>query len=138
MLKSGVRAGPGGDLASAPTPCRGGWSRAKGWREECGVFAAIGVPSAAQVVGLGLHALQHRGQESAGIVSCGEDGVFHSHKGLGLVSEVFHTPKRKPYVRLKVEDHFENHPLRSKAFRSWLYREFHKREEKPPTSQAVE
>ena len=89
MLKSGVRAGPGGDLASAPTPCRGGWSRAKGWREECGVFAAIGVPSAAQVVGLGLHALQHRGQESAGIVSCGEDGVFHSHKGLGLVSEVF-------------------------------------------------
>ena len=75
MLKSGVRAGPGGDLASAPAPCRSGWSRVKGWREECGVFAAIGVPNAAQAVGLGLHALQHRGQESAGIVSSTDDGV---------------------------------------------------------------
>ena len=89
MVKSGVGAGPGGDLAGAPAPARGGWSRVKGWSEECGVFAAIGVPNAAQIVGLGLHALQHRGQESAGIVSCGEDGAFHSHKGLGLVSEVF-------------------------------------------------
>jgi amidophosphoribosyltransferase len=52
------------------------------------VFAAVGVPGAAEVVGLGLHALQHRGQEAAGIVSC-DGGEFHSHKGLGLVSEVF-------------------------------------------------
>src|SRR5258707_8802611 len=67
----------------------GGWSPEKAWREECGVFAAIGVPHAAEVVGLGLHALQHRGQESSGLVSCDERGEFHSHKGLGLVSDVY-------------------------------------------------
>jgi amidophosphoribosyltransferase len=66
-----------------------GWSPDKAWREECGVFAAIGVPSAAEVVCLGLHALQHRGQESAGIVSCDPAGEFHAEKGIGLVSEVF-------------------------------------------------
>jgi amidophosphoribosyltransferase len=65
------------------------WSSSKTWREECGVFAAIGVPRAAEVVGLGLHALQHRGQESSGIVSADERGDFHSHKGLGLVSDVY-------------------------------------------------
>jgi amidophosphoribosyltransferase len=65
----------------------------KGWREECGVFAAVGVPRAAEVVGLGLHALQHRGQESTGIVASDERGEFHSHKGLGLVSDVFHEPE---------------------------------------------
>jgi amidophosphoribosyltransferase len=58
------------------------------WREECGIFAAVGVPDAAGVVGLGLHALQHRGQESSGIVSCDAQGEFHTHKGIGLVSEV--------------------------------------------------
>ena len=66
-----------------------GWTAEKAWREECGVFGAVGVAHAAEVVGLGLHALQHRGQESAGIVSCDERGEFHSHKGLGLVSDVF-------------------------------------------------
>jgi amidophosphoribosyltransferase len=60
-----------------------------GWREECGVFAAIGVPRAAEVVGLGLHALQHRGQESTGIVSCDPLGEFHGHKGIGLVADVY-------------------------------------------------
>jgi amidophosphoribosyltransferase len=59
------------------------------WREECGVFAAIGVPRAAEVVRLGLHALQHRGQESTGIVSCDPLGEFHSHRGLGLVADVY-------------------------------------------------
>jgi amidophosphoribosyltransferase len=58
------------------------------WREECGIFAAVGVPHAANVVGLGLHALQHRGQESSGIVSCDADGEFHTNKGIGLVSDV--------------------------------------------------
>jgi len=58
------------------------------WREECGIFAAIGVPDAAAVVGLGLHALQHRGQESSGIVSCDARGEFHTHKGIGLVTDV--------------------------------------------------
>ena len=66
-----------------------GWSPDKTWREECGIFAAFGVPRAAEIVGLGLHALQHRGQESTGIVSCDPLGEFHSHKGLGLVSDVF-------------------------------------------------
>ena len=61
----------------------------KGWHEECGVFAAVGVPNAAEVTCLGLHALQHRGQESSGIVSSDERGEFHTHKGIGLVSEVF-------------------------------------------------
>ncbi len=66
-----------------------GWSPDKAWNEECGVFAAIGVPNAAEVVALGLHALQHRGQEAAGIVSTDDTGQFHVHKGLGLVSEIF-------------------------------------------------
>jgi len=59
------------------------------WHDECGVFAAVGVPNAAEVTALGLHALQHRGQESTGIVSCDPTGAFHSHKGLGLVSDVY-------------------------------------------------
>ena len=59
------------------------------WREECGVFAAVGVPHASEVTCLGLHALQHRGQEATGIVSCDEKGAFHSHKGIGLVTDVY-------------------------------------------------
>jgi amidophosphoribosyltransferase len=59
------------------------------WREECGVFAAVGVPQAAEAVRLGLHALQHRGQESTGIVACDAHGEFHTVKGIGLVSEVY-------------------------------------------------
>lgn len=56
--------------------------------EECGVFGVWGVPDAAALTALGLHALQHRGQEAAGIVSF--DGErFHQHKGLGLVGDVF-------------------------------------------------
>lgn len=56
--------------------------------EECGVFGVWGMPDAAALVALGLHSLQHRGQESAGIVSF--DGeTFYQHRGLGLVGEVF-------------------------------------------------
>ena len=58
--------------------------------EECGVFGVI-APEPADVAGVayyGLYALQHRGQESCGIV-VNDDGVFVSHKDLGLVSEVF-------------------------------------------------
>ena len=58
--------------------------------EECGVFGIIS-PTAADVANIayyGLYALQHRGQESCGIV-VNDDGVFASHKDLGLVSEVF-------------------------------------------------
>ncbi|WOL15644.1 hypothetical protein Cni_G24425 [Canna indica] len=57
-------------------------------REECGVFGIIGEPEAANMCYLGLHALQHRGQEGAGIVTS-DGAALHSHTGLGLVSEVF-------------------------------------------------
>ncbi len=57
-------------------------------RDKCGVFGIFGSPRAAELTYLGLYALQHRGQESAGIVSS-EDGAFHLHKGMGQVSEVF-------------------------------------------------
>ncbi len=60
--------------------------------EECGVFGVIS-PEPADVAGVvyyGLYALQHRGQESCGIV-VNDDGLFSSHKDLGLVSEVFHS-----------------------------------------------
>ncbi len=56
--------------------------------EECGVFGVWNMPDAAAVTALGLHALQHRGQEATGIVSF--DGRrFHSQRGLGLVGDVF-------------------------------------------------
>jgi amidophosphoribosyltransferase len=57
-------------------------------REECGVFAVYGHEDAARVAFFGLFALQHRGQESAGIVS--SDGCqVREHKGMGLASAVF-------------------------------------------------
>jgi amidophosphoribosyltransferase len=56
--------------------------------EECGVFGIYGHPDAAAITALGLHALQHRGQEAAGIVSF--DGKrFHSERALGLVGDTF-------------------------------------------------
>ena len=57
-------------------------------RDACGVVGIYNVPDAAPLAALGLHALQHRGQESAGIVSLHE-GKLHCHKGMGLVSSVF-------------------------------------------------
>jgi amidophosphoribosyltransferase len=57
-------------------------------REECGVFGIIGPPDAAAVAALGLHALQHRGQEAAGIVSF--DGEqYPSHRAMGQVGDIF-------------------------------------------------
>jgi amidophosphoribosyltransferase len=57
---------------------------------ECGVFAIFDHPDAARIVYYGLFALQHRGQESAGIVAAkGAEGPFAVHKGMGLVSQVF-------------------------------------------------
>jgi amidophosphoribosyltransferase len=60
-------------------------------REECGVFGILDHPDAATLTALGLHALQHRGQEAAGIVSF--DGAqFHSERHLGLVGDHFTNP----------------------------------------------
>ena len=57
-------------------------------RHYCGVFGVYGHPNAAELTYYGLYALQHRGQESAGIVT--SDGKqFHAHKGMGLVSQIF-------------------------------------------------
>src|SRR6266478_3229020 len=57
-------------------------------REECGVFGIFGHPEAAAITALGLHALQHRGQEAAGIVSF-DGSRFHSERRLGLVGDTF-------------------------------------------------
>src|SRR5437764_4228337 len=58
------------------------------FHDECGVFGVYGHPDAAALTALGLHALQHRGQESAGIVAY--DGrQFSAHRGPGLVSDNF-------------------------------------------------
>ncbi|MBW5445691.1 amidophosphoribosyltransferase [Cohnella sp. CFH 77786] len=57
-------------------------------KEECGVFGVFGHPEAAALSYYGLHALQHRGEESAGICTS-DNGVFHYHRGMGLVKEVF-------------------------------------------------
>jgi len=57
-------------------------------KHYCGVFGVYGHANAAELTYYGLYALQHRGQESAGIVTC-DGGQFHSHKGMGLVSQIF-------------------------------------------------
>ncbi|MBC2037120.1 amidophosphoribosyltransferase [Listeria booriae] len=60
----------------------------KGLNEECGIFGIWNHPSAAQITYYGLHSLQHRGQEGAGIVST--DGVtLKGHRNLGLLADVF-------------------------------------------------
>jgi amidophosphoribosyltransferase len=57
-------------------------------REECGIFGVSGMDGAAAAVALGLHALQHRGQEAAGITSF--DGrQFHTHRAMGHVAGNF-------------------------------------------------
>ncbi len=66
-------------------------------REECGVFGVIGIEDASVLTALGLHGLQHRGQEGCGIVSF--DGRFHHERHLGLVGEHFagaDVPQRLP------------------------------------------
>lgn len=57
--------------------------------EECGIFGAIGLPEAANFVALGLHALQHRGQEAGGIVSYDAEDGFNSARRFGYVRDNF-------------------------------------------------
>ncbi|MEO8378544.1 MAG: amidophosphoribosyltransferase [Acidobacteriota bacterium] len=59
------------------------------FREECGVFGVLGRADAANLVYLGLYALQHRGQESAGIASVTDEGRIVSEKEMGYVADVF-------------------------------------------------
>ena len=66
-------------------------------RDECGVFGVYGDEDAATLTYLGLYALQHRGQEGAGIVTA-KNGELVGHRGLGLVSEVF-----KPHHLARLE-----------------------------------
>ncbi len=71
--------------------------------EECGVFGVIAPDfiDVADMVYYGLYALQHRGQESCGIV-VNDDGVFVSHKDLGLVSDVFNKHNLSEFPRGKL------------------------------------
>jgi amidophosphoribosyltransferase len=62
--------------------------RCDGPKEACGVFGVFGQQDAAKLAYFGLYALQHRGQESAGIVSSTGKAIYE-HKGMGLVPEVF-------------------------------------------------
>lgn len=78
-----------------PTLLRGSGERGREFsgvgypREECGVVAVYGSDEAARLAYIGLFALQHRGQESAGITAADGQNV-REYKGMGLVSEVFH------------------------------------------------
>lgn len=67
------------------------------WHDECAVFGAWGDPEASRMTYLGLYAQQHRGQESAGIVSL-HNGEHIVHKGMGLVGDVF---KESDLIRLE-------------------------------------
>ena len=81
--KAGDRQSRRAELMAQPVPGQG-----DGFREECGVFALFGHEDAAPHTVLGLHALQHRGQEAAGIVSF--DGKhFHSYRATGLIGDSF-------------------------------------------------
>lgn len=66
-------------------------------QDECGVFGVFGHPEAANLIYLGLYALQHRGQEGAGIV-CSDDGALSAHRGVGLVADIF-----KPHKLARVK-----------------------------------
>jgi amidophosphoribosyltransferase len=69
-------------------------------KHYCGVFGVFGHPNAAEISYYGLYALQHRGQESAGIVTC-DGSEFYSHRAMGLVPQVF---KGNSLSRLKGEN----------------------------------
>ncbi len=72
--------------------------------EECGIFGVYGHPEAANLTYLGLYALQHRGQEGAGI--CSSDGKsFHLDKSMGLVADIFTEKKLKKLPGLSAIGH---------------------------------
>ncbi|MEC8293007.1 MAG: amidophosphoribosyltransferase [Pseudomonadota bacterium] len=73
-------------MPNCPTPSHDDDDKLK---EECGIFGAIGVKDAANFVALGLHALQHRGQEAGGIVAHDPEDGFNSARRFGYVRDNF-------------------------------------------------
>src|SRR5437867_2015488 len=63
---------------------RGAWET-----RMCGIIGVSGLAEAARLAYLGLYSLQHRGQESAGVVAVDGEGVARAHRGMGLVAEIF-------------------------------------------------
>src|SRR4051794_33888137 len=73
---------------------------------ECGVFGVFNHPDAAALTYFGLYALQHRGQESAGIVTTtGSKSKFKVHRGMGLVSQIFNENALKELVGNRAVGH---------------------------------
>ena len=73
-------------------------------REECGVFGVIGVNDAANFVALGLHALQHRGQEAGGIVSHDpEEGFNSTNKWFLFIEDEGAQRGRESFVALQIQ-----------------------------------
>ena len=73
---------------------------------ECGVFGVYNHPNAAELTYYGLYALQHRGQESAGIVTARDDGKpFRAKRGMGLVGQVFQEADLKELVGTRAIGH---------------------------------
>src|SRR5438105_14241097 len=66
-------------------PFHGAWETD---RRMCGIIGVAGVPEASRLTYLGLYSLQHRGQESAGVVAVDGTGVARAHRRMGLVSDV--------------------------------------------------
>jgi amidophosphoribosyltransferase len=83
-----IRAGDQHGIAEEGEHSSEGWHDDDHPREECGVFGLYGHPEAAAITALGLHALQHRGQEAAGIVTF-DGSRFHSERRMGLVGDNF-------------------------------------------------
>ena len=73
-------------------------SESRSLNEECGIFGVWGHQSAADLTYYGLHALQHRGQEGAGIVA-NKQGHLWQERGLGLLSDVFSDPSRLQHLQ---------------------------------------
>src|SRR5690349_13629255 len=95
MALEAVLVGPHAPDAPAPSNLDDDFASGSkdGMRHKCGVFGVFGREDAAVLTALGLHALQHRGQEACGIVSYddrgGEQGAFRSERHMGLVGESF-------------------------------------------------
>ena len=98
--------------------------------EECGVFGVMSTQkeNVAGITYYGLYALQHRGQESCGIV-VNDDGVFSSYKDLGLVSEVFskdtlyHLPEGTMSVGHDMEQPAGQHEITASPLKSTTRKE---------------